>query len=327
MDVTLQCIVPVGQTTEFVEVNIDDDDDCIIELEADVSECGVNPDEFLRLHYYDPNSKCYSMAGINNNNGNVEDVESTILAARFASNHLTQFVYADRQPLNFSETKFRAIWGVIIAFHTVMMILLFISFIMCLIMTKSDFDRKAEYEMDEEVVQIDPSQGINIMNPNAPDADDRSGADMDDGAEAQSLGTKSKSGKSVKSKTGVSSVVSTYRNYKNGKKRSFCGNYWITFFLKHPLSNPLIGRHPRVNRFSRGLIHYTDKIYVLNIMIGWLHPSFAIWDWWTSAIFSWPLSFLFSRIYVEVSYLLHDWSRKVLTIILSVIYLLVNIGF
>lgn len=53
------------------------------------------------------------------------------------------------------------------------------------------------------------------------------------------------------------SVASSYRRLTKSSQRNFIWKYITCFVLSYPMINPILARHDRVNRFSRGLIHTT----------------------------------------------------------------------
>jgi len=103
--------------------------------------------------------------------------------------------------------------------------------------------------------------------------------------------------------------------------------YFIAFILKHPLLNPIIARHERVNRFSRGLIHYTGLSAMLLIIVCWLNGVQWADTRWRSALFCLFINFIFGRIWNFVMYNLHAQDTiRLLWIVVTVFNFLLFVG-
>jgi hypothetical protein len=169
------------------------------------------------------------------------------------TNHFSSFFYADRVDLNYNEAQFRTIWIMIILFNIIMDLLLFVSFIMCLIKSKSDFGKRDQYDMDvddfnddgEDIVidKVEVQKGT--LSDHNSEGHDGEGVGVDDGEEFEASSMTEKKGKSKsgsRSQAGKSKAT-TVRQMTLANRNSCCKNYWILFFLKSPMLNPIFAKH------------------------------------------------------------------------------------
>jgi len=77
----------------------------------------------LRLAYYDIQTDCFYLDGIEKNNGTMGESYAT---------HLTPFYYVDYTYDDYNETWFKVIWGFLIALHILFDILIFFSLVSCI---------------------------------------------------------------------------------------------------------------------------------------------------------------------------------------------------
>ncbi len=333
MDTDIECVTLLGDFVSIEALKIGEDANCDVVFTADIGNCHSNRDEFLRLFWYDASTQCFSQTGIENNVGSVGSGRAGILErtpattatttasrnlAMIRTNHLTPYQYVDFQPANFSEAKFRIIWTFVIIFNVVLDILLFLSFLMCLIRWKKDYPKDDDIDIDDDgdgdeikIDQIEVNAGGQSEY-----------GDGDDSDESKMTKAKSKN----KSKADGTSVVSSTRAIKVGSKRAWCTLYWLGFFLKNPLINPVIARHPRVPRFSRGLIHYTAPYLWVILAAAFLHVPDLQNHWFVSFPVSMPIIIIFNWIYTELCYIIHNKNIFILMIIVEVLHLLVCIG-
>ena len=122
------------------------------------------------------------------------------------------------------------------------------------------------------------------------------------------------------------SVASSYRKLTKSKQQSFFRKYVTCFFIKHPLLNPIFARHERVNRFSRGLIHYTQLSLLVLIIAAWLQGMNWVQTEWKSAIFCLFVNFVVARTFNEVMYALHNYKFKYFWLVVTTLNLVAFIG-
>ena len=227
-------------------------------------------------------------------------------------------MWVDYIPASFSETRFRMIWTVVIGIHVIFDVLLFISLIACCIRHKRDYTRDEKYNAadDEEENHVIEVENVHYNG--------QAGDDEFDKGDAATSKT-GKSGGTRTRKSGIGSVT-TINQYKIGKRRSCCGIYFILFFLKNPILNPIIAKHPTVPRLCRGLIHYSMYFVWTCITAGILHVD-SLNDYWMIPIFvSYPIVWIFTRVFNFFAYFLCNWERKIVAIIVSIIILIFSLG-
>ena len=130
MEAEVQCIVLNGASLNIKTIEIDSDTGCELQFEANIDECNSNRNEFLKLVWYNTETKCFSFKGVSKNDGTMGEPVTT---------HLTPYYYVDYIPDDFSQAKFRVIWGFLIALHILFDILIFLSLVACCFRHKSDF--------------------------------------------------------------------------------------------------------------------------------------------------------------------------------------------
>lgn len=120
-----------------------------------------------------------------------------------------------------------------------------------------------------------------------------------------------------------------------GNRRSCIINYFISFFKKHPLINPIATKHPRVPRFPRGILHYSMFFFWVETLalINYSDPLSENIDpdkvkgrWLISFLVSAPTIFIYTRILYEISYFLMQWKRWWLCVIWSIVIGLASIA-
>lgn len=154
-------------------------------------------------------------------------------------------------------------------------VLLFISLLACLIKYNADYSWRNRYSLDDEYTDDLAKIDVGAVNVNAGVIDDG----VSDGNSEYSAMTKVKSKRGAKSMAGTSAVTVTWTLNRSSKYPCIL-KYIVAFFIKHPFLNPIVARHERVNRFSRGLIHYTGLSIMLLIIICWLQGVAWVNSWW-----------------------------------------------
>jgi len=245
------------------------------------------------MFYLNEVKHCYDQTGLESKNG------------IYTSTHLSYFIWSNKEIPEDDSSKFAAIWILIILFNILMGVLLFVSFVACLIKYNADYARSNKYNINEDYDDDDvKSIHVGVVNVNNNIAAANDDDNSDNGSDASYI-TKAKSKRGAKSRAGASSEVTVIRTLNRSSKQPCILKYLISFFIKHPLLNPIIAKHERVNRFSRGLIHYTGLSAMLLIIVCWLNGIQWVNSRWRSAIFCLFVNFAFGRIWNFVMYNLH----------------------
>jgi len=100
-------------------------------------------------------------------------------------------------------------------------------------------------------------------------------------------------------------------------------NFIACFFIKHPMINPLLGRHTRVNRFSRGLIHYGGYFFALCVYSALQH--IPVWNWYW-LFFQIPIVHLVMRGWNFLTYNLITQEIPFLWMLMTAIFVVGYIG-
>lgn len=127
-------------------------------MATDTSNCTK---KYLELAWLDETTHCYNFDGVTQSAKNTPFSSTQF----YDANHLTQFIFVDKQPDGSTSGKFYAIWVVIIVYNILLGILLFCSFIACLVKNKSDYDIRNKYnagEDDEEFEDIGKIDAVDI---------------------------------------------------------------------------------------------------------------------------------------------------------------------
>lgn len=324
MDTNVECVELIGEFTKVGILDITESSGCTISFKADVGDCHSNRDQFLRLAWYDPTTQCFKLDGISSNNGNNGDPEATTMTSATTvttrAYHLTTYSYTNKIPASFSEARFRIIWTFVIAFNVIFDILLFVSLVMCIIYFKKDFpDKQDTMDINDD----DDGEQIEIENLQIEkQSSKKKGQDDGEDSDESALTRKEKKQSSHNDQT----TTATLSSKKKGNRQAIIVTYLLMFLYKNPLVNPIIARHPHVDRFSRGLIHYTLFFIWFNIEPAFLHPDGLNSFWLTHFFISYPIIWIFSRIWTEVLYLLMQRRWFILEIILCVIVAIISIG-
>jgi len=269
------------------------------------------------MFYLNEVKHCYDQTGLESKNG------------IYTSTHLSYFIWSNKEIPEDDSSKFAAIWILIILFNILMGVLLFVSFVACLIKYNADYAWSNKYNVNEDYDDDDvKSIHVGVVNVNNNIAAANDDDNSDNGSDASYI-TKAKSKRGAKSRAGASSEVTVIRTLNRSSKQPCILKYLISFFIKHPLLNPIIAKHERVNRFSRGLIHYTGLSAMLLIIVCWLNGIQWVNSRWRSAIFCLFVNFAFGRIWNFVMYNLHAWDTKGLRnfwIIITILNFIIFIG-
>lgn len=125
--VNVQCVEPQGEWTKITSIEIDSSKGATLQVDSDRRKCKNVVNGAVQMFYLNEVKYCYDQTGLTSKN------------EVFTSTHLSYFIWANKMVPEEDNSKFAAIWIIIIIFNIFMGAMLFISFLACLIKNSSDY--------------------------------------------------------------------------------------------------------------------------------------------------------------------------------------------